>query len=81
MTLHFDSWQTFVSAIVSLSALISLLAGLHWKLFAAPLLKKTLTPYGERLDAVTHVVRMKFPQEYRDAMANIQDERPLRSAI
>lgn len=81
MTLHFDSWQTFIGVVFGLAALISAVAALHWKLFIAPQIKTVLTPYGERLDVVTEVVRRKFPQEYMEAQRNVQDERPLRTAI
>lgn len=81
MTIHIDSWQAVFGAILAAAAVFSLVATLHWKVFAEPRLRKILAPYGERLDVVTNVVRLKFPQEYREALGAMQDERPLRSVI
>lgn len=81
MTIHFDSWQTFLGTLIALGTLVSILATLHWKLFIAPQLKKILAPYGERLEAVSHVVRIKFPQEYQDALNDINQGRALRRVL
>jgi hypothetical protein len=81
MTIHFDSWQSFIGVILGVMTIVSALSVAHWKLFAEPRLKKILGPYGDRLEAVSHVVRSKFPREYQDALTDINQGRALRSAL
>ncbi len=80
MNIHIDSWQSAMVFMLTAIAVFSVIATLHWKIFAEPLLRKILAPYGERLEAVTYVVRAKYPQDFREALENINAERPLRSA-
>lgn len=77
MTIHFDSWQ----AVLGFIAVLGLACTAHWKLFAAPLLRKMLTPYGESLDAVTKVIRFRYPAELKDAEYAVAQERGRRGAI
>lgn len=62
-------------------AVLSVLATLHWVVFAAPLLKKMLAPYADGLTAVTRVVKYHYPAEMRDAEAAMKSEREMRGLV
>ena len=78
MTITIDSWQDAMVFILTSVAVLSMLATLHWVVFAAPLLRKMLAPYVDRLSAVSRVVQYKFPAEMKDAESAVRSEREMR---
>lgn len=81
MTIQIDSLQSVFAFILSAVVVLGLVATLHWKIFAAPLLQKLLDPTNARINITSRVVREKFPAEYTRIEGEYNQELKLRSSL
>jgi hypothetical protein len=81
MKIEFNSLQDALVFILSAITFFTAAATLHWKVFVAPMLKKIISPFSERVDVVSRVSRFCHPAEYKDAEQAVYQEREMRRVI
>jgi hypothetical protein len=81
MRIEFNSLREVLLGIMVVGSFLSAAAALHWKLFVAPLLKKILLPYGEKLEVTARVARRAHPEIYKQEESAVLADRAIRRAI
>jgi hypothetical protein len=81
VTIQIQSWQNILAFVLTLVAVLGALATMHWKLFAAPTLKKMLTPLAQGLTVTRRVVQEQHPEAFERAEAAAAREAELWSGI
>jgi hypothetical protein len=78
VTIQIDSIQSVLVFILSAVAVLTVAATLHWKIFAAPLLRKMIEPLAINAQIHNRILREKFPDEYERVQRDVTTDMRLR---
>lgn len=77
MTIQIDSIQDVFVFILSGIAVLGVVATVHWKIFAVPLLQKMISPLSFGLTVTSRVVKQQHPESFAQAEADARRESEL----
>lgn len=77
MTIKIDSWVEVFGFVLAGITVLSVVAAVHWTMFAVPLLKKMINPISFGLTVTSRVVKNKYPQEFKQAESDTRRESQL----
>jgi hypothetical protein len=81
VTIHINSLQDVFVFILAAIAVLGVVATLHWKIFAIPLLKKMIDPLAFGLTVTSRVVQQQHPEPFAQAQAEVKRESALWGGI